>query len=77
MDVGRVMALLDGAGERAGLEWFGVAGARLEASLNRDERNLVEQLLADGGYACDDYSEGLWSLDQVRHGRAPGQLFRA
>jgi hypothetical protein len=40
-------------------------------------RNLVENLLAEGGYACDDHSDGLWSLEQVRRGRGNGQTFRA
>jgi hypothetical protein len=39
--------------------------------------DLVERLLADGGYAFDDYSDGPWSLEQIRHGRPKGQTFRA
>ena len=40
-------------------------------------RDLVERLLAEGGYAVADYSDGPWSLDQIRHGRPNGQTFRA
>jgi hypothetical protein len=40
-------------------------------------RELVERLLAEGGYAFDDYSDGAWSLEQIRHGRPKGQTFRA
>ncbi|MEQ4209774.1 hypothetical protein [Actinopolymorpha sp. B9G3] len=40
-------------------------------------RDLVERLLAEGGYAFDDYSDDAWSLEQIRHGRPTGQTFRA
>lgn len=39
--------------------------------------DLVERLLADGGYAADDYSDHPWSLAQIRQGRARGQTLRA
>jgi hypothetical protein len=39
--------------------------------------DLVERLLADGGYAVDDYSDHLWSLEQIRLGRSTGQTLRA
>ena len=126
MDLPRLIYLLDSVGERAGLEWFGVADRRLEISLARYEsaqdlihaladegsfsaseldalrqvrdelagiwvevrvsgrgdyqaemRDLVERLLAEGGYAIDDYSAGAWSIQQIRNGRADGQTFRA
>lgn len=126
MDLRRLTCLLDSVGERAGLEWFGVADRRLEVSLTRYEsvqdliqalaeegsfsaseldalrhvrdelagvwvevrvsgrgdyqaemRDLVELLLAEGGYAIDDYSDDTWSLEQIRNGRPDGQTFRA
>jgi hypothetical protein len=40
--------------------------------------DLVRLLLAAGGYAIDDFTEGLWSLDEITHGRrAPDERFRA
>jgi hypothetical protein len=42
-----------------------------------DMRQLVEDLLAEGGCAIDDHSPGAWSLEQIRQGRGPGQTFRA
>jgi hypothetical protein len=125
MNVHRLMALLDSVGERAGSEWFGIAGGRLEVgltcydsvrnlvdALEKDSfsaseiaglrrvgnelagvwvevrvsgrgdfqaamLDLVELLLAEGGYAFDDYSQQAWSLDQIRRGRAAGQTLRA
>ncbi|WBQ05972.1 hypothetical protein [Kribbella sp. CA-293567] len=40
-------------------------------------RQLVDRLLTEGGYALDDYSLGVWSLAEIRHGRRDGQPFRA
>jgi hypothetical protein len=40
-------------------------------------RDLVGRLLAEGGYAFDDYSDDPWSLEQIRHGGPEGQTFRA
>ncbi|MEV6887467.1 hypothetical protein [Kribbella sp. NPDC051137] len=120
------MFLLDSVGERAGLEWFGIADRRLEVSLRRyqsvedllhalaeegsfsaseldalrqvrdafagawvevrvsgrgnyqaEMRDLVERLLAEGGYAIDDYSGDTWSLEEIRNGHADGQTFPA
>jgi hypothetical protein len=39
--------------------------------------DLVERLLADGGYASDDHSGHLWSLTQIHQARATGQILRA
>jgi hypothetical protein len=39
--------------------------------------DLVERLLADGGFAADDHSHHLWSLAQIHQGRASGQTLRA
>jgi hypothetical protein len=43
MGLRRVTALLDGVGERGGLEWFGVAGGWLEVSL--DSYGSAEELI--------------------------------
>ncbi|WP_344190270.1 hypothetical protein [Kribbella karoonensis] len=40
-------------------------------------RDLVERLLAEGGYAIDDYSGDTWSLEEIRNGHADGQTFPA
>ena len=40
--------------------------------------DVIHVLLAAGGYASDDYSEGLWSLDEIEQGRRiSGEHFRA
>ncbi|TCC57114.1 hypothetical protein E0H73_32070 [Kribbella pittospori] len=60
-----------------------LAGAWVEVRVSgrgdyqAEMRDLVERLLAEGGYAFDDCSDNLWSLDQIRHGGSNGQRFRA
>jgi hypothetical protein len=38
---------------------------------------LTERILAAGGYGVDDYSGGVWSLSEIRDGRADCARFRA
>jgi hypothetical protein len=40
-------------------------------------RDLVGCLLAAGGYAVDDYSDVVWSLEQIRSDGPGGRTFRA
>lgn len=38
---------------------------------------LTERILAAGGYGADDYSDGVWSLGEIKGGRSDGSRFRA
>lgn len=38
---------------------------------------LVGRVLAVDGLGVDDYSDGAWSLDEIRNGRGDGVMFRA
>ena len=37
---------------------------------------MARKLRAEGGYGMDDHSEGLWSLQEIEHGRPSGESFR-
>jgi hypothetical protein len=64
MDLQRLTSLLDGVGERAGSEWFGVAGRRLEVGLTRYEsaHDLIRALDEEGSFS----GSALDALQQVR-----------
>jgi hypothetical protein len=45
MRVQELVSLLDGVGERAGSEWFGIADRRLEVSVDRYQSVQISSML--------------------------------
>jgi hypothetical protein len=70
-----VDALRQGRDELAG-SWVEVRVSG-HGDYRAEMTDLVERLLAEGGYAFDDYSDDPWSFEQIRHGRPKDQTFRA